>query len=62
VKLDRDTPLALELVVVQDLLPHLALVKRLRALEQPIGQRRLAMIDMSDDAKIANQVGLHGKI
>jgi len=62
VELDRDAPLTLELVVIQDLLPHLALVERLGTLEQPIGQRRLAMIDVSDDAKIADLVGLHGKI
>ena len=60
VQLDRDAPLALEFIVVQDLLSHLTPVESAGLLEQPVGQRALAMIDVSDDAEVADMVDAHG--
>ena len=54
VHLDRDAALALEVHGVEHLLAHLALGDRARDLEQAVGQRRLAVIDVRDDAEIAN--------
>jgi hypothetical protein len=60
VELDRDPTLALELVVVEHLLAHLPLIERAGTLEEAIGERRLAVVDVRDDAEIADLVGLHG--
>src|SRR5690606_33639308 len=54
VQLDRDAALALELVVVEHLLAHLAAVERAGALDQAVREGGLAVIDVGDDAKIAN--------
>ena len=51
-ELDRDPALPLEVHGVEDLVLHVALADRPGALEQPIGQRRLAVIDVGDDAEI----------
>ena len=51
--LDGDALLALEVHGVEHLLRHVALSERAGALEQSIGERRLAMIDMRDDDEIA---------
>ncbi len=40
--------------VVQQLLLHLPLLHRARGFQQPIGQRALAVVDMGDDAEIAD--------
>ena len=40
--------------VILMVLDHLALFKYARPLEQPVRQRRFAVIDMRDDAKIAD--------
>ena len=47
--LDRDALLTLEVHRVEDLARHLARVDRVRQLQQPIGERRLAMVDVRDD-------------
>ena len=54
--LDRDPLLALEIHRIEHLARHLARVDRVRQLEQPIGERGLAMIDMRDDRKVAQAV------
>jgi len=59
-QLDRDTPLALEFIVVQNLLAHLTPIESARMLEQPVGQRALAMIYVSNDAEVADMVEAHG--
>ena len=52
-RLDGDALLALEVHRVEDLARHLARVDGVRQLEQPVGQRRLAVIDMGDDREVA---------
>ena len=54
--LDRDALLALEVHRIEDLARHLARVDRVGQLEQPVGQRRLAVVDVGDDAEVAQAV------
>ena len=58
-RLDRDPALALEIHRVEDLLPHVPLGDRAGQLEDAIGQRRLAMVDVGDDAEVSDQILLH---
>ncbi len=55
-RLDRDAALALDIHVVEHLLDHFAAFQPARLLDQPVGKRRLAVIDVGDDGKIANQI------
>ena len=57
VQLDGDAPLPLQIHGVQHLFAHQALVERARQLDQAVGQRGLAMVDVGDDAEVAD-VGL----
>ena len=57
VHLDRDAALALEVHRVEQLLFHLAPLHRLGDLEQPVGQRRLAVVDVRDDAEVPHVGG-----
>ncbi len=57
--LDRDAALALEIHRVEHLLAHLALRDRARELQDAIGQRRLAVVDVRDDREVANAGLLH---
>ena len=52
--LDRDAALALEFHGVEHLLRHVPLRHHARFLKQPIRQRALAVVDVCDDAKIAD--------
>ena len=54
--LDRDSLFALEVHRVQHLAGHLARVDSVRQLEEAIGQRGLAVIDVGDDRKVAQAV------
>jgi hypothetical protein len=56
VALDRDPAFALDVHGVQDLVPEVALVHGAAVLDQAIGQRRLAVVDVRDDAEVANLV------
>ncbi len=56
-RLDRDSALALEVHRIEELILGLAHRERAGALEDSIGQRGLAVIDMRDDRKIANRGG-----
>ena len=58
-RLDRDPALALEVHRVEQLLAHLALGDRAGQLEDAIGERRLAVVDVRDDREVANAVLLH---
>ena len=49
--------LALQIHGVEHLLPHLPLVERAGELDQPVGERGLAVVDVGDDAEVAD-VGL----
>src|SRR4029078_9206324 len=51
-RLDRDPALALEVHRVEHLVFHLALGQAAAELNDPIGERGLAVIDVSDDRKI----------
>ena len=52
---DRDSHLALEFHVVEELIPHLSLADDTGVLEDPIGQRALSVVDVCDDAEVANK-------
>jgi hypothetical protein len=58
-ELDGNPSLALQIHLIEELLFHLALFHRTRQLEQPIGKSRFAVIDMGDDAKIADVSLVH---
>ena len=51
--LDRDATLAFEIHVVQNLILHLALGDRPGMLQQSIGERAFAVVDVRNDAKVA---------
>ena len=57
--LDRDPALALELHRVEQLSAHRAGVDGVGQLEDAVGQRRLAVVDVGDDREVAD-VGLVG--
>src|SRR3546814_16873669 len=48
-RLDRSAALALQLPLVEHLLAHPALCQAAAALNQPVGERPLAVVDMPDD-------------
>jgi hypothetical protein len=51
--------LALQVHVVENLVLHVTLGNGARCLEEAIGQRRFAVIDMGDDAEVSNVVSIH---
>ena len=51
-RLDGDAALPLQVHGVEHLVAHLALGHDARALDQPVGQRGLAVVDVRDDAEI----------
>ncbi len=59
VGLDRNPALALEIHRIEDLLHHLALRKRARGFQQPVGERAFPMIDVRDDREIADEFPVH---
>jgi len=61
--LDRDAALALDVHPVQVLGPHLAAFYDPGELEHPVGQRRLSVIDVRDDAEVPDHglVGMGGR-
>src|SRR5206468_7840150 len=54
--LDRDPALALEIHRVEHLLAHLPLRHGVRQLEDAVGERRLAVVDVRDDREVADAV------
>ena len=58
-RLDRDPALAFEVHRIEQLILLIALVDRAGAVEQSIRKRRLAVIDMRDDAEIPGQLDRH---
>ena len=58
VTLDGDAALAFELHAIQDLVAKVPCPDRVASLDETIGERRLAVVDVGDDAEIANVV--HG--
>ena len=57
-RFNGDTALALDIHGVEHLLGHFAVRQSSANLNEPVGQRGLAMVDMGDDREIAN-AGLH---
>ena len=57
--LDRDAALALEVHRVQDLRAHFALAERTGKFQQAVGQRGLAVVNVRDNAKIADETWVH---
>ena len=58
VELDRDAALTLEVERVEHLFLHFALLQRARRFDQAVGKRRFAMIDVRDDAEVADVIEL----
>ena len=58
-RLDRDAPCALQLHVVEQLLFHQPRIDGPGGLEQPVGQGALAVVDVRDDAEIADVVAVN---
>ncbi len=58
-RLDRDAALPLEIHRVEDLRLHLAWLQGAGQLEETIGQRRLAMVDVRDDREVADVALVH---
>ena len=52
VRLDRDPALALEVHRVEHLRLHLARLERARDLEETVGERGLAVVDVGDDREV----------
>ena len=57
--LDGDPALALEIHRIEHLRGHLALAERAGELEQAIGQGGLAVVDVRDDAEVADELRVH---
>ena len=61
-RLDRDPALALELHRVEHLLAHLAAGDGVGELEDAVGERRLAVVDVGDDREVADLALVHGRL
>ena len=59
VSFDRNAALTLKIHIVEHLILHVASTDRASQFEQSIGKRRLTVIDMRNDRKIANAGGVH---
>ena len=59
-RLDGDAALALQVHGVEHLLHHFALRQRAGDLQQAVGQRRLAVVDVRNDREIADKFAIHG--
>jgi hypothetical protein len=57
-RLDGDAALALDVHGIEDLLLHLPVRDVAAQLDEPVGQRRLAVVDVSDDREIADEAGV----
>ena len=60
--LDRDSALAFQIHVIEQLLAELAMRNRSRLEQELIGERALTMIDVSHDRKIANELGIENHV
>src|SRR3990170_484225 len=59
-RLDRDPALALQIHPVQVLGPHVAVRDGVGELQQAVGQRGLAVVDVRHDAEVADVGDVHG--
>ena len=53
-RLDGDAAFALDIHGIEHLLDHFARLEAAGQLDQPVGERRLAVVDMGDDCEVAN--------
>jgi hypothetical protein len=53
-RLDGDAALALDIHRIQHLIDHFARFERAGKLNQPVGKRRFAVVDMGDDREVAD--------
>ena len=60
IRLDRDPTLPLEVHGVEDLVAEVAVFHPAAALDEAVGERRLAVVDVGDDAEVADVV--HGPL
>ena len=60
-RLDRDAPLALDVHRVEELGAHVPGIHRAGQFQEPIGKRRLAVVDVGDDRKVADAVERSGQ-
>ena len=58
--LDRDAPLTLDVHPVEVLGTHLSLLDHAGGLQHAVGQRGLAVVDVRDDAEVADHRGISG--
>ena len=58
-RLDRDPPLPLEVHRIEVLRAHVAGIDGAGQLEHPIRERRLAVVDVSDDGEVADSCEVH---
>src|SRR5207245_9290234 len=58
-RFDGDAALALEVHGVEDLFVHFALRKSAGHFEQTVGERGFAVVDMSDDAEVSDELRVH---
>ena len=58
--LDRDAAFALEVHRVEVLRTHVTRLDGPGDLEDPIGQRRLAVVDVRNDREVADAIEVHG--
>ncbi len=59
-RLDGDPAFLLDVHVIEDLRRHLALGEAAGRLDEAVGERRLAMVDMRDDREVADTVERNG--
>src|SRR5262245_31484343 len=60
-RLDGDATLALDIHRIEHLLDHFARLQPAGELDQPVGQRRLAVVDVRDNREIADAVDGGGR-
>jgi hypothetical protein len=58
-ELDGDAPLPLEVHRVEVLVAHVPGIDGAAQLEDPVGQRRLAVVDVGDDRDVADAIEIH---
>ena len=56
IQLDRDPSFPFQIKRIQDLILHLSFRYGLRQFQDPVGKRRLAVVDMCNDGEIPDSV------
>jgi hypothetical protein len=58
-RLDGDAALALQIHCIKQLIRHVARGNRAGAMQQPVGKRRLAVVNVGNDAEISDMRCVH---